>query len=94
MILGEIISETIGVAKQESTSISFSYFPVNGIELVCCFNLFVRVDVRKYKKRHFQFCFDVAVKTITLTGIERNLQITDFPDSRRNHYGESVKAIA
>lgn len=48
MILGEIISETIGVAKQESTSISFSYFLVNGIELVCCFNLFVRVDVRKY----------------------------------------------
>ena len=48
MILGEIISETIGVARQESTSISFSYFLVNGIELVCCFNSFVRVDVRKY----------------------------------------------
>ena len=48
MILGEIISETIGVARQESTSISFFYFLVNGIELVCCFNLFVRVDVRKY----------------------------------------------
>ena len=45
MILGEIISETIGVARQESTSISFFYFLVNGIELVCCFILFVRVDV-------------------------------------------------
>ena len=48
MLLGEIISETIGVARQESTSISFFYFLVNGIELVCCFILFVRVDVTKY----------------------------------------------
>ena len=48
MILGEIISETTGVARQESTSISFSYFLVNCIELVYCFNLFVRVDVTKY----------------------------------------------
>ena len=61
MILGEIISETIGVARQESTSISFFYFLVNGIELVCCFILFVRVDVTKYtentKKRHLNFVF-------------------------------------
>ena len=60
MILGEIISETIGVARQESTSISFFYFLVNGIELVCCFiYLFVLKlqNTQKIQKTPFSILF-------------------------------------